>query len=57
LADLAIVLLRGPNDQDDDLSSFASVARLLKPAFDYIWLEFGYDRSHNFDDAGQWNPK
>jgi len=42
---------------DDDVSSIAAVACLLKPAFDYIWLEFGYDHSHNFNDSGQWNPE
>jgi hypothetical protein len=30
------------------------VAKTLRPMFDYIWREFGYDRSVNYSEADEW---
>jgi hypothetical protein len=38
----------------DDVSSPSAVAKLLRPAFDYIWREFGFSRSMNFNESGDW---
>jgi hypothetical protein len=33
------------------------LARLLQPAFDFIWREFNYDRSFNYTKDGEWAPR
>lgn len=33
-----------------------SVANTMRPAFDFIWREFGFDRCFNFDTDGHWAP-
>jgi hypothetical protein len=33
------------------------VAKAVRPMFDYIWREFGFDRSFNYSEAGEWNPE
>jgi hypothetical protein len=38
-------------------SSKTDVPRLLKPFFDTVWNHAGWERSYNFDDNGQWNPR
>lgn len=38
----------------DDISTERAVARVLKPAFDHIWQEFGFEGSRNFDAQGEW---
>ena len=43
-------------DGHSDVSSPAAIARVLRPAFDQIWLDFGYPGSLNFDKNG-WNPE
>lgn len=32
-------------------------AELLRPVFDMVWNAYGYIRSFNYDDAGQWNAR
>jgi hypothetical protein len=39
-----------------DLSLHLPIASVLKPALDYIWREFAYPRSLNFDDSDHWKP-
>jgi hypothetical protein len=33
------------------------VAKALRPMFDYIWREFGFDRSFNYSETGEWIPE
>lgn len=33
-----------------------SIARAMRPAFNYLWNGFGKRRSPNYDDAGEWKP-
>lgn len=33
------------------------VANTLKPAFDYLWREFGFDRCYHYTRAGHWNVR
>ncbi len=35
----------------------ADLPALLKPAFDTVWNAFGYERSFNYDDAGNWKHR
>ena len=32
-------------------------AALLRPSFDQIWNSYGYLRSLNYNEAGEWNPR
>ena len=41
-----------PESVIQDLS--ASPAAILRPSFDLVWNSFGYERSFNFDEAGNW---
>lgn len=41
--------------EDSDISSDSSVARKLKPIFDFVWRELGYPSSWNFDEKGEWH--
>ncbi len=34
-----------------------NIEKVLKSAFDMIWNASGLERSNNYDDAGNWNPK
>ncbi|MGH8147919.1 MAG: AlbA family DNA-binding domain-containing protein [Gammaproteobacteria bacterium] len=35
----------------------SNVATALRPAFDMVWNAFGYERSLNYDQGGQWHPR
>ena len=39
-----------------EFDTLESVAIALKPAFDFIWREFGFKRSFNYNDSGDWAP-
>ena len=32
------------------------ISQKLRPIFDAVWNACGYERSHNFDEKGNWNP-
>ncbi len=40
-----------------DFSSRESVAKTLRPAFDFIWREFDFQRSFNYTSDGEWQPE
>jgi hypothetical protein len=40
-----------------DADSPLTVARLLRPAIDFIWREFGVDGSYNYTDAGDYTRR
>ena len=42
---------------ESEFSSRELVARSLKPIFDFIWREFGFLRSFNYSEDGNWNPE
>jgi len=42
---------------DADFASLDAVAKVLRPAFDFIWREFGFPRSFNFTTDGDWAPE
>jgi len=42
---------------DTNVSTQQDVAKALRPMFDYIWREFGVDRSFNYSEAGEWMPE
>jgi len=33
------------------------VAKILRPAFDFVWREFGFKQSYNYTEAGDWQPE
>ena len=33
------------------------LAKVLRPRFDFIWREFGYQKSHNYAENGEWDPE
>ncbi len=33
-----------------------NVPTALRPIFDAVWNATGFDRSFNYDEAGNWNP-
>lgn len=33
-----------------------TVAGTLRPSFDFVWREFGFERCYDFDDNGKWMP-
>ena len=37
-----------------DLDNPSEVAGSLRPIFDHLWIDMGYGRPRNFDDAGNW---
>ncbi|MBN9349284.1 MAG: ATP-binding protein [Chitinophagaceae bacterium] len=40
------------------INSYTSnIESTLKPGFDMIWNASGFERSYNYDEAGNWNPK
>ena len=39
----------------DDLD--CNVSRTLRPAFDMIWNACGYERSFNYNEDGDWEPR
>ena len=40
------------------IESYKQIAdKILRPAFDSIWNACGYDKSRNYDENGNWNPK
>ncbi len=41
----------------EDATDYKRVARLLKGTFDYIWQEFGYRGSCNYDEQGNRRPR
>ena len=41
---------------DTQLATKHDVAKELRPIFDYIWREFGFERSFNYSEAGEWIP-
>lgn len=41
-----------PNDTD--LETKQDVAKAVHPMFDYIWREFGFDKSFNYSEEGEW---
>jgi hypothetical protein len=41
-------------DNRDQISGIRPLAITMRPAFDYFWREFGYERSYNYDDHGIW---
>ena len=40
-----------------DFASWEAVARALRPAFDFIWREFGFQRSLNYNKNGDWQAE
>lgn len=40
----------------EDFQDLDAVGRKLRVVFDFIWREFGYRRSFNYDQEGNWNP-
>ncbi len=41
----------------EDAVTGAAAGRLLKDTFDFIWREFGFDGSPNYDKDGNWKPR
>lgn len=52
-ADIVPDLLIWKPDQPGDLV-FQNVAKALRPAFDFLWREFGFERCSAFDESGEW---
>lgn len=44
-----------PEVQVDNFA--CDVAMTLRPIFDAVWNAAGWDRCHNYDASGQWNPQ
>jgi hypothetical protein len=42
---------------DADFASREAVAKTLRPTFDFIWREFGFQRNFNYNDDGDWQPE
>ncbi|MGD0885234.1 MAG: ATP-binding protein [Thermodesulfovibrionales bacterium] len=43
---------------EEEFADLQAVARTLRPMFNYIWREFGFERSYNYDiNTGAWNPQ
>jgi len=40
-----------------DFASREAVTKVLRPTFDFIWREFGFQRSFNYTDDGEWAPE
>jgi hypothetical protein len=36
---------------------FSHAAQILRPAFDFIWREFGFERSYNYTESGLYNVR
>ena len=43
-----------PNEKG--YATIKDMAKSLRPIFDFIWREFGYERSYNFSESGEWAP-
>lgn len=41
----------------DNFASHKAVAKVLRPTFDFIWREFGFQRSFNYTTGGEWVPE
>jgi len=40
---------------ESEFMDLQAVAAVLRPAFDFIWREFGFSRSFNYDEnTGEW---
>lgn len=50
--DIKPYLIRVPADAD--LSSYASVLAIMKPAFDQFWKEFGFPRTADYTEGGEY---
>lgn len=44
-------------DSSSDFATPEVVAQRLKPAFDFIWREFGFSGSQNYTTEGLWRPR
>lgn len=42
---------------EKEFTSSEDVARGLRPCFDFIWREFGFKRSFNYTEDGNWAPE
>ena len=42
---------------ETQFKSREDVAQILCPAFDFVWREFGFKRSYNYTEAGDWQPE
>ena len=45
-------IVRIPNDKA--YASPQALAKEIRPIFDFIWREFGYEKSYNYDNNGDW---
>ena len=42
---------------ETEFKSREDVGKILHPSFDFIWREFGFQRSYNYNSAGDWQPE
>lgn len=42
---------------ESEFSSHESVAQILRPTFDFIWREFGFERSFSYTRDDDWDPE
>jgi len=50
--DIQPLLCHVPNDTH--FATKQDVAKAVRPMFDYIWREFGFDKSINYSEEGEW---
>jgi hypothetical protein len=50
--DIRPPLCHVPNDTH--FATKQEVAKVVRPMFDYVWREFGFDKSFNYSEEGEW---
>ncbi|HUI39343.1 MAG TPA: hypothetical protein VLY86_00270, partial [Methanothrix sp.] len=50
--DIRPSMIRIPNETA--FSNRQALAKEIKPIFDFIWREFGFERSYNYNEEGEW---